>query len=823
MRSNTNVFCGSDNNNNNNNAYHGSNTIKNIHTSGQKLQTSINNLGVGHQLQIGNNYGYQHPMLPHPQHTQPNLPPPPPPSATHPSLWAAQAPRNPTCYPQPGCMPSNAHLNTTTYQGRQFQGRGFPYPCNFSGQPCERINLSAPNYAKLPPLSVVNQQRINDCAGIPLISTAVAHLTPNQRQRISRKQSHSPPPRNWANLLPAGVHSHNYCNQLVAHAQGPPLLLNKQQHLTIGQQQQQQQGNQPPNHWNPSNCYTMHGGYSQQQQFTAKCQMPQAKQDIIRSPLRYQNSAPAALTNCKSNEILAKIDCSDIKNAENINNGDACLPRIIKPRKRRKKDRKPNNLVNGLFLKMENQIKTAEKQSNPAEADILKCLNHFTNIYSNSTEECTTRHKQKNIKNIYTEQQQASDENKFIKNHGICFCVECDPLRSIWEHPLRRSPSDSSESSSTSSSSNATTTSSNDSKSAQDEPRCRLIEKQKSESNLNAWPKSRADIVGVIGSNRISHEHNAALTQTYAGGTQESNGGYANILSGINLANDLFSRTASTHTLNHNILTIMPNNNKHNSELIDADADADAMVLLPETAETLLTRSINEISQKLIETCSNEFGDLLNSSSTSSCGSSSSSSGSSGISDFSNDSGIDSAHINCDDLVFNFDQLHIPGNSSTLTSTSISTSTSTSTSTSACNNLTSARATTSITPTATNKYAAQSFLTTLPTITTLTSSGNQSNNKLLTPTLELLVDFNNNQQQQQHQSARMPQSLKQKLILNDNHWQQQHQHQQQCNELQSFQRPEQQQQQQQQHQFFSNCYDLLWHQKHQHHHHQQQQ
>uniref|UniRef100_A0A1B0FAQ1 Uncharacterized protein n=1 Tax=Glossina morsitans morsitans TaxID=37546 RepID=A0A1B0FAQ1_GLOMM len=477
----------------------------NIHTGGQKLQTSISNLGAGHQLQIGNNYGYQHPMLPHSQHTQPKLPPPPPPPASHPSLWAAQAPRNPTCFPQPGCMPSNAHLNTTTYQGRQFQSRGFPYPCNFSGQPCERINLSAPNYAKLPPLSVVNQQRINDCAGIPLISTAVAHLTPNQRQRISRKQSHSPPPRNWTNLLPAGVHSHNYCNQLVAHAQGPPLPYTTLFRSTIGQQQQQQQqGNQQPNHWNPSNCYTMHGGYSQQQQFMAKCQMP-PKQDIVRSPLRYQNSAPAALTNCKPSEILTKLDCSDIKNVENVNNGDACLPRIIKPRKRRKKDRKPNNLVNGLFLKMENQIKTEEKHSNPAEADILKCLNHFTSIYSNSAEECT-RHKQKNIKNIYSDQ--TSDENKLTKNHGICFCIECDPLRSIWEHPLRRSPSDSA-SSSTSSSSNATT-SSNDSKSATDEPRCRLIEKQKSESNLNAWPKSRADIPM-----RVEHNKNLTVMLTF--------------------------------------------------------------------------------------------------------------------------------------------------------------------------------------------------------------------------------------------------------------------------------------------------------------------
>ncbi|XP_023292779.2 protein kinase 4 [Lucilia cuprina] len=765
---------------------------------------------------------------------QQQQPPPPPPHMWNPHLNAAcytsQSPSantngvnsttNPNhinlqnCRPFPSNRVYPHHTQTPHYP----PSNGFPHalPTN-NPQATERIPLTAPNYAKLPPLSVVNQQRINECAGIPLISTATAHLTPGQRQRISRKQSHSPPGKNWTNMLPGNT-AQNYAaaaQYAAAHVQGAPLMLNKPQQ-------------QKPEYWS-SNTYT--SSNNQQPQFGSKTmQYNNKQQDRTRTPLRYQNSAPAALSSSKSKENLDQQlkhskdnENSSSNNGDSSNSNETCLPRIIKPRKRRKKDRKPpNNLVNAVYLKIDNkslQDKSSNIHNNTIKTyksseDLLKCLQKFTQI-TNSNEQpqrCNSYSNKTGLNYDLLAQNKKELQQKLSLctsgsdiNHGICFCNECDPLRSIWDYPLRRSLSDSSTSdtSGTGSLSDNTTTSSNDSE----------------ETN---WPKTRAEIVGVIGSKRNKDQQNSSNNSNHlmnkADNTQDKKIFNNNILSGINLSSELFKNPNSDAFANLDHAFTSANDN---------------MLLLPETAETLLTKSINEISKKLIETCSNESGDLplssCNSLSSFSTTSSNSSSANSTCADFSNDSGIESAHINAgDDLVFNFDNLHITTTKLSLSPSSLSAASSTSSSsssTSSCGNI-------SMSSSPTVKFASN-FLTTQTssasatataasvTVSTMQQTPLTPSNVVLgttikaAPTLDFLVDLNNN-----HLHVAVPKPM---IVAENKQLQQQQLLKQQFNDLVQKHQPPHQQltttsmptptpTHRHDQQFFNNCFDLMWQQ-----------
>uniref|UniRef100_A0A0A1XLZ4 Uncharacterized protein n=1 Tax=Zeugodacus cucurbitae TaxID=28588 RepID=A0A0A1XLZ4_ZEUCU len=131
-----------------------------------------------------------------------------------------------------------------------------------SGPPPEQLNSNTAtaaathshNFPKLSTASVINPQRIHECAGIPLISNASTHLTANQRQRVQRKLSRSPVPHQKLATTVGGVEqtynvhhptfymtrnsnaaSCSQISQLAAHAQGAPLLLHKQQQQQLQQ------------------------------------------------------------------------------------------------------------------------------------------------------------------------------------------------------------------------------------------------------------------------------------------------------------------------------------------------------------------------------------------------------------------------------------------------------------------------------------------------------------------------------------------------------------------------------------------------------------
>ncbi|XP_022224894.2 uncharacterized protein LOC111075732 [Drosophila obscura] len=458
----------------------------------------------------------------------------------------------------------------------------------------------------LPP--VVNQQRINECAGIPLISNASSHLSPGQRQRLLRKTAPKTPP--WP---PTGLHS---MSQLAAHAQGMPLLQqNGKQHLSQHHHPQQPQQHQ---HHHP----TSWSGYqpmpptSQSYKLADKCRA-----------LRYQNSAPPML---QSQEKQTQAG-SATGGQDATPPPESCLPRIIKPRKRRKKDRKPGN---GVLLKMEPDLQmkaSVQGEDHPYHHHLLPLGGGGGLLQHDHT-------------------------------HGVCFCRDCDPLRSLWDYQtqtLRRSLSDASssepgggsrESSSSTSSTHSSDSSCDSSICSQSLPPASDCAPTVQEESVEEFApitvdSSRAEIVGVIGSQRshqVGHAHEG-VTATPSQCSLSDDSGYGDILSGINIANDLFGNIGFKGRAS-------------SSESSYSSACAQA--------ETLLDESISEISRKLIETCS------------SSASSSSTSSGDrhgSVLGSGASDSGLDSAGSYSRDsgLVFSFEHLNLNLNLTDATPTSL--------------------------------------------------------------------------------------------------------------------------------------------------------
>ncbi|KRF78357.1 uncharacterized protein [Drosophila virilis] len=434
---------------------------------------------------------------------------------------------------------------------------------------------------------LVNQQRINECAGIPLISNACSHMTPAQRHRLLRKSGKS-----WPAAAAAGTHS---MSQLAAHAQGQPLLQNgnKQHHAQLQQQQQQYS----PQSW-PAHASSYQPMRLNNFQLTDKTRT-----------LRYQNSAPAVLSAQEQQKTINNnnnnSNCAGQEPASSV--PDTCLPRIIKPRKRRKKDRKP---ANGVLLKMETDLqpKLQQQQQAASYGQLLPLVNGGS---------------------------RGSGMQQHDHSHGVCFCRDCDPLRSLWDYPLRSVQRGGGVSNSSSNSS----TSTQSDNSCASSIRSRSVPNNFDETEQHFAPitgdSCRAEIVGVIGSQR-SHAHSTPTPATTAPATaaaapalylsDSSDSGYGDILSGMNLANDLFASCFGPG--------------------IAADANA---------AETLLDASINEISRKLIETCAVNDVDGGGGGGDSSCAGDSDSGSAS-----ASDSGLDSAgSYNSEALVFNFEHLNL--------------------------------------------------------------------------------------------------------------------------------------------------------------------
>ncbi|XP_067617319.1 probable basic-leucine zipper transcription factor Q [Eurosta solidaginis] len=621
-----------------------------------------------------------------------------------------------------------------------------PPPPERLGASTTPTQLHAPNFSQAPLKSsaLVDQQRINECAGIPLISNATAHLATAQRQRIQRKLSHSPVS---IQKLPVAVavaasglymtHNTNatHIYQLAAHAQGAPLLLPDQQ--TAAAAAAECKWSMPNNVCKPQTTTSVFN-YSTSTGIFVKSNGEKS----ARIPLRHQHSAPAALTarTSKENNYAHMAPQENAATAEISNeNADECadtvLPRIIKPRKRRKKERKSTN--NGILLKLDaltaassplketdskrklcqqSQLLSKQQEKQQLQHQQRQCqqqqhhlshsqylytqentnnnLNKLLDIYTGSNE-----HTMESARNSNTLSSNPSQfDNNFLQSNcinatticlkqastkqcvvdaqdnlgGVCFCRVCDPLRSIWDYPLRRSLSDSSTASIRTHSSSASSASSNTSSTETASSSC--------SSALSAPPPliedsqpSRIERVGVIGSQRNNTQdsnHRDVTKPATNGCLSDSNdshdSGYGDILSGINIVDDFFSQHSYNLTAALTPLLEAPTAlrspavaNKSSATLHGSLSSA--VTLLPASADALLSESIKEISRKLIETCGSELppneldaaaADVVTKTRSLSAYSRCSS-------DFSNDSGIDSAAtVNCDELIFKFENLN---------------------------------------------------------------------------------------------------------------------------------------------------------------------
>lgn len=111
---------------------------------------------------------------------------------------------------------------------------------------------------------------------------------------------------------------------------------------------------------------------------------------------------------------------SSLSSTSNTTTTDTCLPRIIKPRKRRKKDRKPQTVTN------DGQLQASSISiSSPSLQPSYTINNGNSNNSGNDLAVPTPD-------NFLTTLQQSS----------TCYCRLCDPSHRIWAFPLRRSYSD---------------------------------------------------------------------------------------------------------------------------------------------------------------------------------------------------------------------------------------------------------------------------------------------------------------------------------------------------------------------------------------------
>ncbi|XP_030376481.1 uncharacterized protein LOC115625544 [Scaptodrosophila lebanonensis] len=530
-------------------------------------------------------------------------------------LWS-NVPRSPPNLANVSCyqLQQPHHLNPNATRTHQ-QPQSMPQlNALYNNVPPPQIHHSTANgHFALPPL--VNQQRVNECAGIPLISNSCSHLTPSQRQRMLRKATHSP--KNWTQTPPPTPNSKIL--QLAVHAQGMPLLqTHKQRHQQTGA------------HWSYNSTATTANSHK--------------LSDKTRG-LRYQSSK-LPVPHSKEQQAPVEHPPGNSSSGQDVSPADTCLPRIIKPRKRRKKDRKP--MASGVFLEMDVEVQ-------PATPSSVSLPVSFTRKPCSSAEEllgslkgtpntsaCHTVPVHLSSPSTmlpYTQQQQLQLQQHPVSQqhddtHGVCFCRDCDPLRSLWDYPLRRSLSDSSSEQCSGSSSTSSMHSSSDTSCASSV--CSQSMHNNNNNNFDetehfapiTGSSSRANIVGVIGSQRSGN--NSANSNDVTVAQNESNDSvYGDILSGINIADDLFGNSINSNT-------------KHSPF---------------GRAERLLNESINEISRKLIETCAvNETapsGPIFVAAVANSC---------------SSDTGIESAgSYKCDALVFNFDHLNLADTNFSLT------------------------------------------------------------------------------------------------------------------------------------------------------------
>lgn len=285
-------------------------------------------------------------------------------------------------------------------------------------------------------------QNTNGWTGVPLISTA------NRRPKKFNNNRHMIKSTNQLTDF-----DENAMSRLAIHAHGAPLIL-AGRYRNKSSQHKREQSKIASGTFNKSdsdrNCYSL----------------LHHKQQIIHNTNNNNNNNNNVNNSNSTNTIIANgtldtfsVNSDESSNSSNGINVDTCLPRIIKPRKRRKKDRKPNvntqqselvqNMNNNSNAMINNNNKTTNFNSfEPPIAHDNPLTTQIGGIGSTNNSlptEIMQRYEQQlnDLPDGMTDTQYKTDG--IVEETSSCSCRLCDPLCRIWAFPLRRSCSDKSE------------------------------------------------------------------------------------------------------------------------------------------------------------------------------------------------------------------------------------------------------------------------------------------------------------------------------------------------------------------------------------------
>ena len=442
----------------------------------------------------------------------------------------------------------------------------------------------------------------NGWAGVPLISTAA-----NRRSRkhflntINSSNRHS--------ISNSVDFDENAMSRLAIHAHGAPLILSGRQRTKNTHKKDQNK--------HLTSTITFYNGNmeeSDKMQCSVGKNLNRCNNNISSN---YNNMQIKNCSNNNTNSITTNngvrdtmsVNSDESSNSSNGNVVEMCLPRIIKPRKRRKKDRKPMAAAQYDTNSSANCSTINNTQSCDADQNLINNSGYsnldtdhtndtlnIDNIYDGilstlvgkensvtfaTSDHLTTTTDNSTINNdinnniIISNKNSINDDSSNKEETSSCSCRLCDPSCHIWAFPLRRACTDPSD-----------------------------IE---SHTNKN---------VGVIGSNRIGTvrnewrssssqlidtEHNindliniSNFESTRKESLSDSGDSGCDILSGLNFTEDILS-SGTCFNANNN-----PNGLSPPSSSATATHTDNFEFKFPNTA-VLFSESINEISRKMME------------------------------------------------------------------------------------------------------------------------------------------------------------------------------------------------------------------------------
>lgn len=457
----------------------------------------------------------------------------------------------------------------------QHQHPNHPPPTQHNDHPHlhrSQANHHHPSQGHTQPSYMMNcYPNTNGWAGVPLISTAVRRPRKHMLSTNNNNNAYLPTPQQQPQQHRPNIDRCSSIDfdegamlRLAAHAHGAPLILTGRH--------QRPKGITVPNH-NPkhhsslSNTAYFNPNHININQLLPKhFSQPDCEAHFNSNLHQNQNTSDVMNVNAAASQTSQDNHHED--NSQNIANQsglpEMCLPRIIKPRKRRKKDRKPllagsessqspvvdietlqqysqsnSNFLNGVSSEFVDPAAVQFNTSYQTQPPIQQQL--YDNSASSSAADLS---------------QQSSDSEPT----SSCSCRLCDPSGRIWAFPLRRSCSD------------------------------------QSDAELAARRKS----IGVIGSNRPtsaryrSEWHSSTLMDSnntlaeFASGSRkgslsDSGDSGCDILSGLSFTDDLLLSSPSPP-------------NSATDVLLDPFRFPDAT-----TASAVFSESINEISRKMMD------------------------------------------------------------------------------------------------------------------------------------------------------------------------------------------------------------------------------